>query len=266
MLERPFIDTTDWITAPWFRVIQPVFESLVGIRDLNKAYNTVRREQMSCAEFCSGMLEYFGIRIKIENDVSVSGNEPLMVLGNHPTGMIEALMMVVLLESLKAGGWKILSNRLVADAPEFAENAIPLDTFGTGGDPRMNARSFARARRFLKNGGCVGAFPAGRVAPGNGQNGLPKDSQWSPHLMRLARMAGARVLVASFPLSSGKVIRILPQSWPRLRGLLLSRETMRPRPGLVRIQVSELRNFSESSDTETTQLAHSLCHKNLSLR
>lgn len=263
MPEQPFINTADWIKTPGFSLIRPTFESLLGIGRLNRIYRAVRRDGMSCAGFCTAALEHLRIPIRIETDVRPPDDAPLILLGNHPTGMVEALMLVAVLESLRPDAWKILSNKFVAATPEFSSQAIPLDTFGLDPDPRVNARGFIAAHRFLKGGGSIGAFPAGRVAPANGSNSLPEDSAWSPHLIRLARRSGARVLVASFPLESGKLLRTLPLSLPRLRALFLSREATRIRPETIRIRVSEGPDLFGYSDEDATLLCHRLCHKNL---
>ncbi len=262
MPEHTFIDTADWIKAPGFRFVKPALEQLLGIAKVNHIYRTIRRDGMSTAEFCSVALEYLSIEMEIDtsNRSSITPHAPLCVLGNHPTGIVESLMLCKVLEHIRPNQWKILSNKFVASTPEFSETAIPLDPFNLNPEEKLNARGLVTAARFLKNGGCIGAFPSGRIAPTKGNNGLPIDSPWNPHLVRLARMTKSDILLVSFPLDSSSLLRALPMSHPRVRAMALFRETLRSRPSPVRVRLISPPDLSSHTDEDASLLLHARCH------
>jgi putative hemolysin len=153
---------------------------------------------------------------------------------------------------------------MIHASPEFRDCSIPLDPFGLSDDPRFNIRGFMAAKRHLHDNGIIGGFPAGRVAPCYGPNAMPCDSRWSPHLVRLARLTGAGVLIASFSLSSGRLLRFLPASIPHLRGLFLAREALRPaHRRQIAVRVATAPETSGLSDEETTAVLQRFCHEHL---
>lgn len=260
---KKFIDTADWIRLPGYRLVQPAVERITGIDRINGIYRKVRRDGMSAAAFCAAALDELGASMEIHTPADFApcdNTSPLLVLANHPTGFLEALMLAGILESLRPAQWKLLSNKFVAAAPEFSQVAVPMDAFGLDRDPNVNRRGLLAALRHLREGGCLGAFPAGRVAPANGPDGLPCDSAWSPHLVRLARHTGARVVIVRFPLTSGWPLRAIPLGFPQLRALLLSREALRRRPMPVAIRLIDVAELPGDSDTMTARRLHHLCH------
>jgi len=264
MAKPRLIDTSHWIQLPGFALVQPALERITGIDGINEIYRRVRRDGMGPAEFCAGALADLRLQVAFECRETPPPGTPAIILANHPTGMIESLMLILLLDSLRPGAWRLLSNRFVASTPEFGSHAIPLDPFGVDPDPHLNLRGLGTAVRWLKGGGCLGAFPAGRVAPRNGSGGLPRDAPWTPHLVRLARLSGARIFLASIPLASGALLRALPPSLPKLRALFLARETLRRRSETrTLVRLTEAPDLSHLPAAEATLKLHALCHENL---
>lgn len=261
MESEALLDTTRWIRFPGYGLVRPWLESITGIRRVNRIYQNARLSTGSLAEFCDAVLDELGIRLEIAEPPGLPQHGPLMVLGNHPTGMIEAVAMMRLLEQARPGGWKFLGNRVVADAGVFRDHAIAVVPSWMGARHPGNGAAMARALRFLREGGCLGAFPAGRVAPGGGPDGWPMDAPWSPHFTRLARLAGARVFLLWFPLRSGRLLRCLPFSMPRLRGMFLAREALRPaHRGRGKVRCVEY-NLNQQLSRPTGADARQFCHE-----
>jgi len=126
----------------------------------------------------------------------------------------------------------MFANRILAPTAELAPHLIAVDPFlkfNAG-----NRQGITQARRFLADGGLLGAFPAGRVSAWHRRQQSVLDLPWSDHPARLAAACGAAVALLHVPGSNSRLFLKVPLRWPRLRALFLPREMLRPDKPAVR--------------------------------
>ncbi|MDP0492646.1 MAG: hypothetical protein Q7Q71_16500 [Verrucomicrobiota bacterium JB023] len=260
--KQPFFDTSQWISAPGYSFLQPMVERISGITQLNDFHQEAGPVSGETTEFASQALRYLGVSWRLDAaQLPERDGRGWLVLGNHPTGLIEALVMFTLLERIALDDWALLGNVFVASKPEFASRAIALDPFNKGGGRRVNASGFRRAAKLLRSGGVVGAFPAGRVSGKLDRQGRAIDQAWSLHFVKLARATGAHILLAGMPWKPGLALRCFPPSWPSARALLLPREALRV---CQREQVVRLRPAPTKLDPDAriaTGQLQNFCHE-----
>ena len=231
------------------------------MRGINRVHRRALPYDETADAFAEAVLKELGVTWKLaDTPPPLAADHGLLVLANHPTGMIEALIMMRLLELITPASWKILTNPWTASKAEFHRHAIALDPFEWDADPAVNIRGLRHAFAHLKNGGVVGAFPSGRVARKIDKNGRSVDEAWSPQLIRLARRAGARILLVHIPLTPGRLLRLAPLRWPMLRSLLLPREALRRRPAPLCVTLRPAPGDLPADDIEATRLLYDLCH------
>jgi len=257
-----FLDISMWLRSAWLRPFLPIIETLAGIRAINRVHRRAAPRDGNADAFSEAVLRELGVTWRLVPPPTPStGKTGTLVLANHPTGMIEALILMRLLESLAPQDWKILTNPWIASKPEFSRHSIPLDPFGWDADAAVNLRGLRQVFAHLKQGGVVGAFPSGRVAGKRDRRGRALDEPWSPHLIRIARRAGARIMLVHIPLCPGLLLRLTPLRWPMLRSLLLPREALRRRPCPLLVKLFPAPDDLPDNDPAATRILYELCHK-----
>ena len=111
---------------------------------------------------------------------------PLLVVANHPLGMVDALVLLQLIGSVR-GDVRILGNDWLGTIEPLRRLLLPVDVFGKGAASRL--RDIYRA---LDNGEALIVFPAGEVS--RMRPGGVRDGRWSDGFARLARRSKAPVL------------------------------------------------------------------------
>lgn len=101
--------------------------------------------------------------VKSEDLENIPKKGPAVVVGNHPFGGIEGIIMAELLLSCRPDV-KIMANALLNRIPQMQKLTIPVDPFSRSGSTRVNIGPMRAALRWLKNGGMLLAFPAGEVS------------------------------------------------------------------------------------------------------
>ncbi len=232
-----FVDTAELLpNGPMrtlYRPLQPLLERLFGFRALDRVYRRAAKSSEDALGFCRAGLNLLGVRDRSGPDAAIAAlrehDGPLLILANHPLGGVDALALCLALERIRPGGWRLMANRMLTEVPEFQGRLLPLDPLANGASNGLNRRGLRQAARWLKSGGVLALFPAGRVAPVATREGASFDLPWSPHALRLARTSGAAIALLHIGGRVGAPLRWIPPRFPRLRSLFLVRELLRSR-------------------------------------
>lgn len=258
---RPFIDSAallpPGLPRTLYRAIRPLVERACGFHALNGLYARVQCPYMTTPRFCGEALTLLDARIEWPEDEALAPlrawQGPLVLMANHPFGGVEGLALMLLLERIRPGGWRMLSNRALASTPELAPHLITIDPLA--GTPSINRRGIQEARCFLEEGGLLGTFPAGRVSAWSRQHACVLDLPWSDHPARLAAATGAAVCLLHVPGGNSPFFLKAPLlRWPRLRALLLPRQMLRRGKPAVRFHVGPL--MEPAIVTQLTRAGH----------
>ena len=131
-------------------------------------------------------LRKLGIRLNIrsgaENLVRVPQTGGLLLVSNHPYGVVDGLMLGHLGLEL-CGNASILTNSLLCRVPEVDPHLLPVDFSGTPEARRLTGETRRRAATLLATGQVVAIFPAGGVATANRPlTGRAVDAPWHPFI------------------------------------------------------------------------------------
>lgn len=235
---RPFrpIDTSAVMPTPflrrWYQRIQPAVEALFGFPELWRLYDAARMGEPSPAEFAERLLNHLQIDWNFDEKEIYelrSHPGPLIVLANHPFGGADSLALVQLLEIIRPGAWRMLSNQVICSVPEFNRHLIAVDPLSSEGESAvLNRRGLVSVMRHLRSGGVLGLFPAGRVSHRSPATGAVADRPWSGHAARLAVATGAKIVVLHIPGQNSATFLRIPPQWSRFRALMLCRELTQP--------------------------------------
>jgi putative hemolysin len=148
---------------------------------------------------------------------------PVVVVANHPFGLIEGAILAALLPSVRPDV-KIMANHLLATLPEASRMCIFVDPFGGQRAARANHKGLKDAIAWLKQGGMLAVFPAGEVSHLNLKERAITDPEWSHSVARLIRITGATVLPMYFLGANSALFQLLGLMHPRVRTALLPHE------------------------------------------
>ena len=102
---------------------------------------------------------------------------PLVVVSNHPYGILDGLMLGYIL-SQKRKNFRILANQVFMKSDDLSEAILPICFDETKEAAKQNITTRAVALEYLKDGGCIGIFPGGTVSTARKPFGKPVDPSW----------------------------------------------------------------------------------------
>ena len=146
---------------------------------------------------------------------------PLVVVANHPHGLVDGLIMGELVGRVRTD-YKILTRSLLTGIPEIEEHMLPVPF-----PHEPNARALGLEMRaicmdHLKAGGVVILFPAGKVATSRTPFGPVIESEWNPFTAKMVSRSGASVLPIYFPGHNTRLYHVADKLAATFRqGLLL---------------------------------------------
>jgi len=162
----PLLFTYSRDDQPWFRrsLIRAV-ERLSGRARLERLYRSwVVARSGNETIFAAGLrLLDVAAEVSAPEIARIPHRGGLLVLVNHPFGIIDGLVVGDLLHRLR-GDVKILTHSLLCQPPEAAEVLLPVD-FSPGPEARrISLDTRRRAQEWLAAGHVVVVFPAGSVS------------------------------------------------------------------------------------------------------
>lgn len=244
-----FVDTSALIPNGWarriYKLVQPIVEGAFGFPALWRLLQESNSPNSTAPQIVQRGFKKLGLPLDIDPaDVEkISAIEgPIILAANHPFGGLDALALIVFLDLIRPGCWKIVANAMVCSVESFAEHCIPLDPLGKDGNSRRtNLTGLHAISKYLKTGGMVGVFPAGRVSHRQKRfNGQVTDRPWNHHILRLAMKSGATVVCLHIPGHNSDLFLKVPPEMPKLRALLLPHQLTHPPVDKVTVELAEI--------------------------
>jgi len=161
------------------------------------------------------------LRLDAADQVRIPASGPVVVVANHPYGMLDGAILTVLLTRVRPDV-KVLTNWLLADVPELQQHCIFVDPFQTDCSVESNRRALRQALSWLQQGGMLAIFPASEVSHWQMPAAQIADPEWNDTAVRLIRRSGASALPVYFCGHNSVGFQLLSVIHPKLRtGFLL---------------------------------------------
>lgn len=123
---------------------------------------------------------------------------PLVLVANHPHGLVDGLIMAHLLEQVRKD-FMILTRELLNTVPEIQDHMLPVAFPHEEDMVRKNVTMRKIAMQHLENGGSIIMFPSGNVAAAPSWNSPAEEAPWTPFTAKLIRNSKAVVVPVYFP-------------------------------------------------------------------
>ncbi|MFZ3186917.1 MAG: GNAT family N-acyltransferase [Candidatus Sulfotelmatobacter sp.] len=208
---------------------------------VDKVRNLYRRVQQSPKGFgLENLLAEMQAELRVDtaDAARIPSKGPVVVVANHPFGMLDGAMLAVLLARVRPDV-KVMTNYLLRDVPELARHCIFVDPFESGDTNRIetNRRALREALAWLRSGGMMAVFPAGEVSQWQFQQGQIADSDWNDTAARLIRRTGATALPVYFCGRNSVSFHLFGMIHPRLRTAFLLQEFLQQAGRTVEVRV-----------------------------
>lgn len=217
-------------------------DRILGFRNLNNLYTNSARfcSEHNAVNFFESVLMQLNVRAEILPDdlLRIPEEGPLIVVANHPFGGIDGLILGSLL-SKKRQDFKLLVNRELGVFKAMSPWLFQVDILSGSSAKSGNLKVLAKASKFLKDGNCLGIFPAGQVSALDIKARKVVDSKWSDHPVVLAKRNNARILPICFKGRNSWLFQVLGIINPKLRTILLTRELFKKSRMEFKLRIGE---------------------------
>lgn len=204
-----------------------MIERFTGRNKVYKRYLTCRADVGPEESFWATAIRHMELDLKANFEMldKVPKNKPVVMIANHPFGVVDAMMMCYIADHIRSD-FKVLANQALNIFEEANPHLLPIDFTGDRNAMKTNLETRKKAREWLKNDGLIVVFPAGGVST------VPKpffsrrawDARWQPFTASLIQDTEATVLPIYFQGQNSYLFQIASHMNMTVRIALLLRE------------------------------------------
>lgn len=200
-------------------------ENLTGRIRLIKMARDYDREVEAGRDFWEVMVERYRLGLDVVKGSldSIPRDGPLVVISNHPYGILDGLMMGYILSRTR-GDFRIIANNVFRRARDLDRVILPISFDETKEAQKLNIETRRIALDYLSAGGCIGIFPGGTVSTAREPFGRPMDPGWRSFTAKMIAKSGAKVVPIYFDGHNSRLFQIASHLHMTLRLALLINE------------------------------------------
>jgi len=202
-----------------------VMENVTGRISLIKRAKGYELDVARGEDFWDVMVARYGLSLDVIggslDNIPKSG--PLIVIANHPYGILDGLMMGHVL-SIVRGDFRILANSVFRKARDLDKVILPVSFDETKEALRENIATRKESLRYLAAGGAIGVFPGGTVSTAATPFARPMDPGWRSFTAKMVAKSGATVVPLYFEGHNSRLFQLASHLHVTLRMALLIKE------------------------------------------
>lgn len=205
------------------RTLIRVMENLTGRMTLIRRAAGYEDEVSDARSFWQVICDRYGLSLQVVGGslANIPAQGPLVVIANHPYGILDGLMMGHLLDRAR-GDFRILANSVFRKAEALNRVVLPVNFDETKEALRQNLETRAEALRYLGQGGCIGIFPGGTVSTAARPFSRPMDPGWRTFTAKMVARSDATVVPVYFTGHNSRMFQLASHLHMTLRlGLLI---------------------------------------------
>ncbi|MEM1161161.1 MAG: lysophospholipid acyltransferase family protein [Pseudomonadota bacterium] len=191
------------------KAVIKTIENVTGRPRLLRLASGYENEIEAGRDFWEVMQERYEITLDITKGslANIPSEGPLVVVANHPYGILDGLSMGRIL-SMARGDFRIIAHVVFRRAEDLKKIILPIDFGETKEAMALNIRTRKEALSYLGDGGAVGIFPGGTVATAPKPFGMAMDPPWKTFTARMIAKSGAQVVPIYFEGTNSRLFQI----------------------------------------------------------
>lgn len=206
------------------RALIRTLENLSGRPQLIKRAAGYEADVGAGRSFWQVIPERYGISLEVAGGSlsNIPANGPLVLIANHPFGILDGLMMGNLLDHIR-GDFRILANSVFRRAEALNKVLLPISFDETKEAVKLNLQTRSYALDYLSKGGAIGVFPGGTVSTSARAFSRPMDPSWRNFTAKMIAKSGATVVPVFFEGHNSRLFQLASRVHYSLRlGLLIN--------------------------------------------
>ncbi len=223
------------------RAVIRVMENTTGRLRLIRKARGYEQEVAEGADFWRVMTDRYKLRLNVIGGAleNIPETGPLIIVSNHPYGILDGLMMGRILSERRGGDFKILANSVFRKSEDLKRVILPVSFDETKEAARQNLETRKEALRYLGEGGAMGVFPGGTVSTSARPFGKPFDPQWRNFTAKMVTKSNATVVPIFFEGSNSRMFQLASHLHVTLRMGMYIREFKTRVGSDVRVVIGE---------------------------
>ncbi len=223
MQKKNSISYASYFDNVFQRSLVNAIELCSGRRKVQKIYNEFTQIDVNGETFWSEALDGLNVTVNFNSDMleQVPTDKPLVVIANHPFGIIDGLAICMMVSRIRPD-FKVVLNSVLCRDKRIEKHTLPID-FGHDRNAILtNINTKKACLAELKAGGTIIIFPAGGVSTAPSAFANAVDLDWKPFVAKLIQASQATVLPVYFHGQNSRLFQIVSQFSLTLRlGLYL---------------------------------------------
>ena len=240
------------------RALIRTLENATGRLKLIRRAAGYEAEVAQGADFWQVMVDRYGLSLNVVGGSmsNLPATGPLVVVSNHPYGILDGLVMGHILSALRGGDFRILANSVFKKAEELNRVLLPI-SFDTSREAVAdNLQTRKDALSYLSQGGAIGVFPGGTVSTSvRPFFSRPMEPAWRSFTAKMISKSGATVVPMFFEGSNSRLFQVASHLHQTLRLALLIKEFKRRTDEPVNLVIGEPIPAAELDTYRTDQKA-----------
>ncbi len=202
-----------------------VCENATGRLRLIRRADGYDRDVAAGRDFWDVMIQRYGLSLEIAGGslAHIPADGPLIVIANHPYGILDGLMMGHILSQVR-GDFRILANSVFRKAEELNRIVLPVSFETSKAAMAQNLETRKSALAYLARGGAIGVFPGGTVSTSARPFGPPMDPFWRGFTAKMIAKSAAAVVPVYFEGHNSRLFQLASHLHQTLRLALLINE------------------------------------------
>ena len=205
------------------RALIRLIENATGRISLIRRAEGYEVEVAQGRDFWQVMVERYGLQLDVVGGSlhSIPRDGPLVVIANHPYGILDGLMLGHIL-SVVRGDFRVVAHKVFQKAEDLNRVILPVSFDDTKEAVQQNLETRKAALRYLAEGGAVGIFPGGTVSTAATPFAKPMDPGWRSFTAKMIAKSEATVVPIYFDGHTSRLFQLASPLHATLRlGLLI---------------------------------------------
>ena len=242
-------------------------EFVSGQPYLYNIYREYQKNPQRWESFWDGCVDLLKLDIDFDEEKikKIPSEGPLMIVANHPFGVLDGLVICWLTSKIRSE-FKVLTHSLLLRASETKDFLLPIDFSENKKAMITNLETRKTARKILDEGGTIVVFPGGTVSTTKRfYNKTALDPSWRNFTSRLIKRSRPTILPLHFTGQNSFLFQTASHISETLRSSLLFHEVKRRINTKVPVIIGDPINYSDIdenlSNTELSEFLRNTTYK-----